>query len=373
MKKLKLFTLTCMLFASQTFAQVYSDKVSNNKNLVTKDSLKQEEYPYALPIWGQKTTNKGFHLPYSAGISLNYLWQESDLIISNLSVGFNNGPMTNIDQIVRFNSATSSATALNFRPDIWLFPFLNVYGIFAKAKTSTTIDAGVYIPDSSNNWNEIGNINTKAEFDAGTLGFGVTPSIGIKGFWMVFDMNVAWTDVSSLDKPVFTFIFDPRLGKTFKFKKPERNVALWIGACRIGYSSETSGSINLSDVISTDELQAKVDNGYAKLDESQTQMNDWWNDLTPAEQNNPANKAKYENANKAFDAAGNLLNGIDGAVSTIETSTVQYSLDKKLKDAWNFTVGAQFQFNKHFMIRGEYGFLGSRQQFTGGLQYRFGL
>jgi hypothetical protein len=29
--------------------------------------------------------------------------------------------------------------------------------------------------------------------------------------------------------------------------------------------------------------------------------------------------------------------------------------------------------NMHFMIRAEFGFLGSRQQFIGGLQYRFGL
>ena len=40
---------------------------------------------------------------------------------------------------------------------------------------------------------------------------------------------------------------------------------------------------------------------------------------------------------------------------------------------WNFIIGAQFQLNKHFMWRAEYGFLGSRQQFMTGLQYRFGL
>jgi hypothetical protein len=36
-------------------------------------------------------------------------------------------------------------------------------------------------------------------------------------------------------------------------------------------------------------------------------------------------------------------------------------------------MGGQFQFNKHFMVRGEVGFLGSRNQFTVGAQYRFGL
>ena len=40
---------------------------------------------------------------------------------------------------------------------------------------------------------------------------------------------------------------------------------------------------------------------------------------------------------------------------------------------WNFILGTQYQLNKHFMLRGEVGFLGSRQQFIGGIQYRFGL
>jgi hypothetical protein len=40
---------------------------------------------------------------------------------------------------------------------------------------------------------------------------------------------------------------------------------------------------------------------------------------------------------------------------------------------WNFVLGTQYQVNKHFMIRAEAGFLGSRQQIITGLQYRFGL
>ena len=39
----------------------------------------------------------------------------------------------------------------------------------------------------------------------------------------------------------------------------------------------------------------------------------------------------------------------------------------------NGFVGTQFQYNKHWMIRAEFGFLGSRSQIIGGLQYRFGL
>src|SRR5881394_4108055 len=103
--------IICMLLSVQTFSQVYTDKIVGKKNEELKDSISQQEYPYALPIWGKKVTKMGYDLPYSAGININYLWQESELVISNLNVGFNNGPLHNLDEIIRFNEATSEATS----------------------------------------------------------------------------------------------------------------------------------------------------------------------------------------------------------------------------------------------------------------------
>src|SRR5437016_4788176 len=85
-----------VLSSSIIFAQVYSNKEVGKKNAAHRDSLKNTEYPYILPILGEKVAKLGYDLPYSAGIGINYLWQKSDLIIENLSVGFNNGPMHNL-------------------------------------------------------------------------------------------------------------------------------------------------------------------------------------------------------------------------------------------------------------------------------------
>ncbi|MCK7497199.1 MAG: hypothetical protein MZW92_45000 [Comamonadaceae bacterium] len=124
---------------------------------------------------------RGYDLPYSAGVSINYLYQKSDIIIEDLFVGFNNGPMYDLEEIVRFNSAISTASALNVRPDIWLLPFLNVYCIFTQAATSTEIDAGIWIPDTSNVWREVTTFSSKAEFNATGVEFGLTPTIGVGG------------------------------------------------------------------------------------------------------------------------------------------------------------------------------------------------
>ncbi len=368
-----LLLTSCFFFFLHAYNQVYTNKEVGKKNEALIDSLKTEKYPYILPIWGQKATEKGFLLPYSAGLSVNYFQQESSLVIDNLFVGFNNGPMYDLDEIIRFNDAIARAGALTVRPDVWLLPFLNVYGILGKAKTSTEISAGVWIPDTSNVWREVTSFSTTASFDAVSAGFGMTPTLGIGNGWMALDMNVVWTDVDALDKPVFTFVFGPRFGKTFKFKKPDMNIAAWVGGFRVKFSSETSGSLNLNEVLPVDQLQPKVDEGLTKVEQAQMNVDTWWEGLTPAEQKNPVNKAKYETANRTITAAGELLTSLDGALNDENEASVQYSLDKSLKNMWNFIIGSQFQINRHFMIRGEYGFLGSRQQFMVGLQYRFGL
>ena len=374
MKKLSIIAIMVLLISGETIAQVYTNKVVGEKNTELKDSLKSTEYPYSLPILGAKVAKAGYDLPYSAGFGINYLWQESDLIIEDLLVGFNNGPMYDLDEIVRFTGAVSTASAINLRPDIWLLPFLNVYGIFTQAKTSTAIDAGVWIPNESNEWSEVASFSTKADFDATGFGFGMTPTMGIAGGFLALDMNVSWQSISALDKPVVTFVFGPRMGKSFKFKQnPQSNISIWAGGFRLHLQSETSGSLPLNEIIPSDELQVKVDNGIQKVADTQIAVDEWWAGLSATEQNNPVNKAKYETANRTLETTGNLLNSIDGALNDDETATVQYSLSKRPKDMWNFVIGSQYQINKHFMFRAEAGFLGSRKQFIGGLQYRFGL
>ena len=362
-----------VISSSTVFAQVFTNKEVGKKNAVFIDSLKKSEYPYSLPILGAKATKAGYNLPYSAGVSLNYFWQVSDLIIDNLQVGFNNGPMYNLDEIVRFNKARTTASALTVRPDIWLFPFLNIYGILGRAKASTEVGFGVWVPDSTNTPKQVTSATSLVEFNTSTYGIGFTPTIGVGGGFLALDMNVAWTDVPQLSKPARSFIFGPRLGKNFKLKKPEQTIAIWAGAFRVNISSGTDGSLALSEVLPADQLGTKVDEGIAKVGNAQQQVDAWWASLTPPQQQNPVNEAKYNAANRALARAGEILASADNAISTIGTSTVQYSMDKRPKDPWNFIIGSQYQLNKHWMLRGEVGFLGSRSQIIAGLQYRFGL
>jgi hypothetical protein len=353
-----------------TYAQYTTDKVLGPKNQNLADSLKKSEYPYLFPIWGKKVVAKGFNIPKSGGLSAQYLYQQSDIIIENLSVGFNHGPMHSLDEIIRFNSAVATTNGINVRPDLWVLPFLNVYGILAQSKTSTAIDAGVWLPDSSG-WHQVTSLKTKANFDATTIGFGLTPTAGIRGFFLALDMNFSWSDIEALEKPAFAFVFGPRFGKNITLKKPDRNIAVWVGGFRVKIGSATSGSLNAADLFPTAEWGNKVDEGYQKLQESQQKVDAWWNGLSSAEQKNPVNIAKHETANRVLTTFGNVLDGASQVVDNASNASVQYSLEKRQKQMWNFIVGSQYQINRSLQLRAEVGFLASRVQFIGGLQYRF--
>jgi hypothetical protein len=360
---------------TNSYAQVFSDRTLDKVKL---DSLRNAEYPYVMPIWGQQATNAGFHLPLPFGVNINYVWQESEITISNLSIGFNGGEMQNLDQVIQFNSTDASSNVVNFRPDLWLFPFLNIYGIFAKSKTSTAVNFSVFLPEDirdpeNSAWSEVLIADAAPEFDAMSFGFGLTPTIGIGGGWLALDMNFTWTDIAELKEPAFGFVFGPRLGKTFELGKPDMNINFWVGGFRLKIGSSTEGSLPLSDLFDVGEFEQKIEAGFEKVAQVQQDADEWWNSLTPVEQRNPTNAARYEAANKALEVAGKVLNQASAAAGRIDESTVQYSLEKAQANMWNFIVGAQFQLNKHFMIRGEYGFLSKRHQFIGGIQYRFGF
>ncbi len=372
MKKILILSIVIACLSSSAQAQIFSNKEVSKKHQDKIDSLKESEYPYILPIWGSKATAAGFSLPLSAGLGLNYLWQESSIIIENLNVGFNGGQMYNLDNIVRFDEAISRSQGLNVRPDVWLFPFLNVYGILAAVQTSTDVNFGVWIPDTTS-YQELFSASTTADFNGTTFGFGLTPTIGVAGGFLAVDMNFTWTDLDALSKPAQAFVIAPRFGKSFRVSKRrlDRSVAVWVGAFRLNIRSETAGSIPLSDLSDFEEVFGKIDDGKMRVEDAQVRLDEWWNGLTDQEQ--AIREPIYDKANDLLQRTYEVLNGAENAAENVESSTVQYTLDKRQKNLWNMVVGAQYQHNKHFMVRAEYGFLGSRDQLLVGLQYRFGL
>ena len=341
-KKTSFLLLLLLLISATTLRGQYANTKIKTKNESYTDSLKQVEYNYTFPILGQGAYKKGFDIPYPAGIMGNYMWLKQNIVIDNLQLGLKNDerdiPLTDVN-FIQFGDNVNTSYSLNVRPDLWILPFLNVYGILGYGESNTEV-----------------NIVAPIEFlsivdqSLNTAGFGVMGAGGIGPIWFSVDANWTWSKPALLDSPVLVNVLGLRMGHTFKFNnKPERNIALWAGAMSMKMSSETSGEIKLIDALPPDVWERKdeiVDNYY-----------DWYDNEATIPQKKVADQILTPIVEKIDEADGE--------------SIIRYGMDKQVEQQWNGTIGAQFQLNKRWMLRSEVGFIGNRKSILASLNYRF--
>ncbi|MGI9530432.1 hypothetical protein [Lutimonas sp.] len=343
-KKHQLVLLTSLFLILWNFsasAQYVNTKIKT-KHEAYIDSLKQVEYNYVFPILGQGAYRKGFDIPYPAGLMANYMWLRQNLIFDNMKLGIKTDeidiPLTDVD-FIEFGENINTSHAFNVRPDLWILPFLNVYGIFGGGQSRTEVNLTAPIPLYSN-----------VEQGLRTAGIGIMGAGGIGPVWFSVDANFTWSKPDLLDKPVQVNVLGIRLGHTFKFKhKPERNFAIWGGAMSMQMNSDTSGEILLIDAIPPET--------WEKKDELVTNYYDWYN--------NEATPPQKIVADKVLTPIVERIDAADG--STI----IRYGMDKQVQERWNGTIGGQFQLNKRWMFRSEAGLIGNRKSILVSVNYRF--
>jgi hypothetical protein len=330
-----------MSITLQTYAQFSTRKVKSKHEQYT-DSLKAVKYDKMFPFLGQQTYRKGFDIPYPMGIMANYMWMEQGITIDNLQLGLKTNnldiPLTPVD-FIKFGDNKNTSYSVNVRPDLWVFPFINLYGIFGAGRSKTEV-------------NLVAPVELKSVVDQriSTAGVGVMAAFGIGPVWLSADINWTWNKPELLDKAVRVNVLGVRLGHTFVFKEhPYQNIAIWVGGMRAEMNSETNGEVKMINALPPETWERKdeiVDNYWSWYD----------NDATI-----PQKKV----ADKVLTPIVDRLDAADGS------SVIRYAMDKQVKELWNGLIGVQYQYNKHWMIRSEGGIIGDRKSFLISLNYRF--
>jgi len=336
-----LSTLFLFLIAQHCQAQ-YTSKRVKSKYQVYTDSLKNVNYNYVFPILGQGAYKKGFDIPYPMGIMTNFIWMDQGIDITNLQLGLKTDekdiPLTTVD-FIDFGENRNTSYAFNIRPDIWIFPFLNVYGLFGYGKSHTEV-------------NLVAPVALKSVVDQNitTAGIGVMGAFGIGPIWLSIDANWTWNKPELLDKAVRVTVLGLRLGHTFTFKKrPDRNIAVWVGGMRVNMSSDTKGAIAMKDALPPET--------WDRRDEIVNEYNVWYDNLPPTK--------------KLIVDATPVPDIVDRLAAADGDAVISYGMDKQVKEMWNGIIGAQFQLNKHWQFRSEGGIIGDRKSFLVSVNYRF--
>ncbi len=300
-------------------------------------------YPFILPIMGEKVHQLGFKLPLPMGIMFNALAGRQDLALSKLKIGFNDSEWIDLDDIVKFDEISTVTSTYNARFDMWVLPFLNVYGIVgktAKADINLNITEPISLP-----------VTTSI---SGTyVGYGILAAGGIGPVFVSVDANRTYNYNPRLDDPAKVWIAGLRAGPIIHFpKKPDMNIVFWGGAMYTHFNGLTNGSINAIDL---------APNAPGKIDDMQNELDNWYADLTPLEQ------ALYNGIYTK------VSNGLTSLKNGVETGVIRYNFTKEVTKPWNMLIGTQWQINYRWQLRAEMQMLGSRTAGMLSFNYRFGI
>ena len=340
-KDLFCYIIIVLFFIQFANAQYATTKIKTKHEAYT-DSLKQVKYDNIFPIWGQKVYEKGFDIPYPTGVMVNYVYAKQGLIIDNMQLGIETDnldfPLTGVDFIEFGNNYTTASTVM-VRPDIWILPFLNVYGLFGSGTSTTEVNLKFPIE-----------LKSVVEQDVTTTGIGLTAAAGLGPIWLALDGNVTWNKPELLDEAVKVKTFGIRFGHNFVNKsKPYRNFGLWAGAMSISLGSNTLGEIKLNEALPPET--------WSRADQIVVAYDNWYN-----------NTATIPQKIIADQTLGPIVNAIGAADGE---AVIRYGLDKRTKQKWNGIIGAQYQHNKNWMFRTEAGVIGDRKMFLLSLNWRF--
>ena len=330
--------LTLILSSPILEGQNVTSKKMGEKHSAYVDSLKATPYPWRFPILGDKIRKMGFDIPFPSGIMVNYVVGSQYITLDNLEVGLDRDNLTNVDGLARFEHLKAAVNVINFRYDVWLLPFLNVYALGGYVNSDT--DVKLALPFSA---------NFTAHSKGPMAGWGLAAAAGFGPIFVSGDFNMAWTFMPQLEDPSVAKVYDLRAGHSFTFKnRKSSSLSIMIGAQHLKLNSYSVGSINLTD-------KSGITN--ERKEQALGELNDWYDGLPQNIQTD----------------VEDFYDTMDGWLSNESDTYLYYTFNKKLYYPWSMTAGVNYQISHRHIVMALYTFLGSREQLVVSYNYRFGF
>ena len=277
----------------------------------------------ALPFLAQQVIDLGFDLPNPYGLTLIGARIRQDLVLQDLEVGIGDRERESIDW-VDFGQPSAEQSTVQAKLDAWVFPFMNLYAIVGRIDGRAELELGVP-GDQLLDFLGLGalcnppigqpadicrrTLTTRArpKYDGTNVGVGINLAMGWDRFFVTLPITYVWSDVSLVDTTVEALNISPHIGVT--------------------------GDVGEMGVIA-----AFVG-------------------------------ATYLDAN--IDLTGRFTFDTSGVPGLGDSTTLDFKLNQRNKDKWNYLVGANWDISKHWSVMIEAGVGGSRENLIAGCTYRW--
>ncbi|WP_394150670.1 hypothetical protein [Vibrio maritimus] len=189
-----------------------------------------------FPIWGEQAAQRGYTLPKPYGLSLSYMDISNPVTIDNINLAGGIGDVIDIDA----KQAQFEGSNVTLRGDVWLLPFMNVYGILGYTQAQSTADIDsisiIGIPIS------VEDAKFTLDMSGITYGVGTTVVGGINNWFALLDLNYTYTDIDAIDGSIKTFVAAPRVGHRWQYDGG-RELRVFVGAMYQDVQQHLSGDI----------------------------------------------------------------------------------------------------------------------------------
>lgn len=275
------------------------------------------------PFMKDLAASRGESLPLPYGLALVYSNTKQDLQLDNLDVTANGNP-TSASSLLHLGDSDIKASTVLLKGDVWLLPFLNLFGFVGQASNKLKVDYSVNVAEVADYYgsttcadpsdrpgfcerNFTGTIDR--DTDAVNYGGGALLAVANGPAFALLGLIYAKSDASDGDTKVQTFTVSPRAGWRFATASGG-SVAVYAGASFVDSKVELS------------------------------------------------NQQVFETG---APAGGNVPQEV----------VLDYSVSQKNEDDWSYLGGVNWDISRQWTLQGEYA-LGAREGLLTSLVWRFG-
>ena len=224
----------------------------SDQSILSEDAKPIVQIP---PMCGKKRRGLGHDLAMPFGLTAGFSYTKQyyyagDLRLSNDSTGIYAEGEASVQ------NSTSSEMRMTFKPDIWLLPILNVYGIIGYSQTNTRPDFEV--PQVTiKNLPIIGeitldttiHINDEIVLYSPTYGGGATVSAGYKWFFFFLDYHYTVNKPGDMPDKIESHNFSGKLGVLLGKNEKAVKGSFWAGVNYINDNHKFTGEIDVKDIL----------------------------------------------------------------------------------------------------------------------------
>ena len=293
---------------------------------IQKDEVEDDE-PF-LPIFGKEAREKGYELPKSYGVNVNYMNIHQNINVKSiqfdgLTIPFINRPLKpDLFKIDVLSTRQRSHTE-TLRLEAWVFPFMNVYGVVGHTKghSISKINVGStnpFVNKLIKSMGDMDGIDFVLKFKGTTYGLGTTFAGGVGNWFGLLDLNYTRTKLNIIDGNIKAFTLAPRVGYRFALpaidtiKLPQSKFSLWVGTM-------------------------------------------------------------YQNVDQNFHGKLSKLSfspKLQSLISAVNKGQGTFNVKQKMESPWNMLAGFRWEITPSFNILAEAGFI-KRNSFFAAVEYRF--